>query len=178
MRVADAVWQRIKKETSVVYFVAGGGAMYLVDALGRSGIQCVAHIHEQGAGFAAIGHAMYTNRLAVCLVTSGPGSTNVLSAVAAAWTDSLPVLFISGQAKTSTLVGDSGLRTKGVQEVDIIRMVKPITKEAYQPMSSGLDCLMALDDMILECMHQRRGPCFLSIPLDVQNLPDIQGVNS
>lgn len=169
MRVADAIFARIKKETSVVYFVPGGGCMYLTDALGRSGIPYVAHLHEQGAGFAAIGHAMYTNKLAVCLVTSGPGSANVLTAVAASWMDSVPVLFVSGQAKSSTLVGETGLRTRGIQEIDIIRMVKPITKKAYQPMTSGHDCLMALDDMILECMFQRRGPCFLSIPLDIQN---------
>lgn len=169
-RVADEIFTRLKPVVDCVFMVSGGGAMHLVDALGRSGIPYVAHIHEQGAGFAAIGHAMYTNRLAVCLVTSGPGSTNVLSAVAAAWMDSLPVLFISGQAKTSTLVGDSGLRTKGVQEIDIIKIVKPITKKAYRPMPSGVDCLMALDDMILECMFQRRGPAWLAIPLDIQGM--------
>ena len=169
-RVADAIFERLKSHVTCIYMVSGGGAMHLVDALGRSGIPYVAHIHEAGAGFAAIGHAMYTNKLAVCLITSGPGSTNILTAVAAAWTDSVPVLFISGQAKSSTLVRNSGLRTQGVQEIDIIRMVKPITKKAYQPMSSGIDCLMALDDMILECTHQRRGPCWLAIPLDIQSM--------
>lgn len=144
--------------------------MYLVDALGRSGIKHVATIHEQGAGYMAVGEAMARNKLAVCLVTSGPGATNIMTAVAAAWMDSLPLLVISGQAKTSTLIGATGLRTRGVQELDVVRMVKGITKKAYQPETSAQDCLMALEDMISACKTGRPAPCWLSVPLDVQGM--------
>ena len=168
-RVADKIFERLKQETDCVYFVAGGGAMWLVDALGRSGLQHVAMIHEAGAGFAALGHAMFTNKLGVCLVTSGPGATNAITACAAAWMDSVPVLFLSGQAKTETLVGDTGLRTRGVQEVDIIPMVKPITKVCEQVYDASV-CLRAIDGMIYHCLLGRRGPCWLSIPLDVQGM--------
>jgi len=167
MRIADAIFERLKQETDCVYFVPGGGAMFLCDALGRSGLKHVAMIHEAGAGFAALGHAMYTNRLGVCLVTSGPGSTNAITACAAAWMDSVPVLFLSGQSKTETLVGNTGLRTRGVQEVDIIPMVTPITKMAFQ-VPTGLICMGTLNAMIGDCLRGRRGPAWLSIPLDIQ----------
>lgn len=165
LRTADAIFARLAKETNAVYFVPGGGAMYLVDALGRSGLLHVSMIHEQGAGIAAIGHAM-AGRLGVCLTTSGPGATNAVTACLAAWTDSVSVLFISGQARTEQ-INTSAARAKGLQYADIIRMVKPITKKAYEP-QGGVDCIMALDDMIAACVSGRRGPCWLSVPQDVQ----------
>jgi acetolactate synthase-1/2/3 large subunit len=168
-RIADSIFKRLRSEVSCIYYVSGGGAMHLVDALGRSGIQSVAAIHEMGAGFMAIGHAMATNGLGVCLVTSGPGSTNVITAVAAAWMDSVPVLFISGQAKSTSLVGDSGRRTGGVQEINIIPMVTPITKMAHQLLPDS-DALIWLDEMIDSCTQGRPGPCWLSVPLDVQGM--------
>jgi len=168
MRCADAIFQTVANYTDTVYFIPGGGSMFLVDALGQSGLRAVSSIHEQGAGFEALGHAMQSNGLGVCLTTSGPGATNAITACYAAWTDSVPVLFISGQARTYTLIGETGVRVRGLQEVDIIPMVKVITKKAYQPETSGYDCLLALDDMITACLHGRRGPCWLSVPQDIQ----------
>ena len=138
--------------------------MFLVDALGRSGLRAVSCIHEQGAGFEALGHARVTG-FSCCLVTSGPGVTNAMTACLAAWTDSVPVLFISGQARTDSLRGNT--RARGLQYVNI-DIVRPITKKAYEPMTSAMDALMALDDMILECKSGRRGPCWLSVPQDLQ----------
>lgn len=167
MRVADAIFARLKQETDTVYMLPGGGAMYLVDALGRSGLCYMAMITEHGAGMAALSDAMYRNGLGVCLVTSGPGSTNALTACGAAWTDSVPVLFLSGQAKSETLIGDTGLRTRGVQEIDIVAMTRPITKMAGQP-TRREDVLPTLEQMIALCKAGRPGPCWLSIPLDIQ----------
>ncbi len=144
--------------------------MFLIDALGRSNLRRVAAIHEAGAGAMALGYAMRTGRLGVCLVTSGPGATNAITPCLAAWTDSVPVLFISGQPRTQTLVGNSGLRSRGVQEAPIVEMVKPITKQAYQPETSAHDCMMALENMIRQCQSGRYGPCWLSIPQDVQGM--------
>ncbi len=165
MRIADMIFERLKTETSCVYMVPGGGAMFLADAVGRSGMKYIATIHEQGAGYAALSHGML-GELGVCLVTAGPGATNALTPCAAAWMDSIPVLFISGQPKSSTLIGNSGLRTRGVQELDIVSMATPITKLAYQP--AGLDCMDVLEKMIMLCRDGRAGPCWLSVPLDVQ----------
>jgi acetolactate synthase-1/2/3 large subunit len=169
MRLADAIFERVKRETNTVYFVAGGGAMFLVDALGKSGLNAVAMIHEQGAGVAAIGHAMASGGLGVCLTTSGPGATNAQTACLAAWTDSVPVLFISGQTRTEQITA-SKARARGLQYADIVRMAYPITKKAYEPMNTHYDCLMALDHMIDLCLSGRRGPCWLSVPQDLQGL--------
>lgn len=169
MILADAIWKRLRRETDVVFFVPGGSSMFLVDALGMSGIAHISAIHEQAAGIMAIGYAMTSGKLGVCLTISGPGATNAITPCLAAWNDSIPVLFISGQARTDFLTGD-GLRTHGPQPGDIISMVKPITKLAYEPQTSPHDCMMALDKMIAVCLSGRRGPCWLSVPLDLQGM--------
>ena len=170
MNTAEAVFDILKNYIDTVFFVPGGGSAYLVDALGRSGLKAVSCLHEQGAGFAALGYAQIRNGLGVCLVTSGPGATNAVTPCAAAWTDSVAVLFISGQARSDTLIGDSGLRTRGIQEVDIIPVVETITKRAYQMVKGdGKDDISKwLTDIIDDGLSGRRGPCWLSIPLDVQ----------
>lgn len=167
VRLADAIFQRLKSETDVVFFIPGGSSMFLVDALGHSGIRHVSAIHEQSAGIMALGYAMASGKLGICLTISGPGATNTITPCLAAWNDSVPVLFISGQARTEYL--HTTTRTKGPQPGDIISMVKQITKLAYQPETSGIDCLMALDKMIELCMTGRRGPSWLSVPLDLQS---------
>lgn len=168
MRLSDSIFARLKQETDYIFMVPGGAAMFLVDALGRSGIPHVSALHEQGAGAMALGYAMASGKLGVVLTISGAGAVNAMTPCLAAWSDSVPMLFISGQTSTSLLKGN-GLRTHGLQPADIIPMVKPITKIAYQPETSGHDCLMALDAMIKLCLSGRRGPAWLSIPLDIQS---------
>jgi acetolactate synthase-1/2/3 large subunit len=169
MRVADAILERLKQETDTVFFVPGGGSMFLVDALGRSGLRAVSAIHEQGAGAMALGYAMASGRLGVCLTTSGPGATNALTACLAAWTDSVPVLFISGQARSDTLVGDSKLRSRGLQEAPIIPMARPICKMASEP-PGAQSALAYLEVAIGRCLADRPGPCWLSVPQDIQGM--------
>jgi acetolactate synthase-1/2/3 large subunit len=167
MRVADKIFSILSKHVDTVFFLPGGGAMHLVDALGQSSLNHVSCLHEQGAGFAAVGYAMARDGLGVCLTTSGPGATNSVTACAAAWTDSVPVLFISGQTKTSTLMNGTGLRSRGNQEVDIISMVKGITKVSKQVLTPQ-DAIETLEFMIKECLDGRFGPAWLDIPQDVQ----------
>ena len=167
MKTSDAIFDILKGYVDVVFFVPGGGAMHLVDSLGKSGLRHISALHEQGAGFMALGYAQQRKGLGVCLVTSGPGATNALTPCAAAWMDSIGVLFISGQAKSTTLIGDSGLRVRGVQEVDIINIVRPITKWAERA-STGLHTINFFDAMINTCLDGRQGPCWLDVPLDVQ----------
>ena len=169
MRTADAIWQIISQYADTVFFVPGGQAAFLVDALGKSGLRHISMLHEQGAGFAACGYAQQRKGLGVCLTTSGPGATNAITPCAAAWMDSLPVLFISGQANLNPNVG---LRVRGVQSVDIIPVVNPITKMAVRT-SKVLDeindtPMVWLQMMIYACLHNRPGPCWLDIPLNAQ----------
>ena len=166
MIVADYIFSEVAKYVDTVFFLPGGGSMYLVDALGRSGIKPVTALHEQGAGLMAVGYAML-HGLGVCLVTSGPGSTNAITACAAAWMDSIPVLFISGQARSNTLIGHTKLRTRGMQEVDIVKLVAPITKGFCQ-IAYKRQIEWILPKLITDCMTGRRGPCWLSVPLDIQ----------
>ncbi len=91
--------------------------------------------HEQASAICAEGYAKATNHLGVCMVTTGPGGTNAVTGVAGAWLDSTPTLFISGQVKRPDRMFDKegqplGMRQLGVQEVDIVSIVKPITKYA------------------------------------------------
>ncbi len=168
MRAADAIFDILKQYVDTVFFVPGGGAAFLVDALGRSGLKRVSCLHEQGAGFAAIGYAMARGGLGVCLVTSGPGATNAITPCAAAWMDSVPVLFISGQARSDGLIGDTGLRTRGVQEVDTIALVKPITKGLFRLVPQWEYNIKWAKRLAEICLSDRPGPCWLDVPLDVQ----------
>jgi acetolactate synthase-1/2/3 large subunit len=172
MKVSDAIFDILKQYVDTVFFVPGGHAAHLVDSLGRSGLKAVSALHEQGAGFMAIGYSQARNGLGVCLTTSGPGATNAITPCAAAWMDSVPVLFISGQANSTSLIGNSGLRTRGVQEVDIVSLVKPITKFAIL-FGDGLGAKADVGTMNIYCdyaLQARPGPCWLDVPLDVQGM--------
>jgi len=169
MKISDAIFLYLKRHgVDMVYMLPGGGAMHLVDSLGQSGIPFVACLHEQGAGYAAIGHAMITGKTAVCLVTSGPGATNAVTPCAAAWTDSVPVLFISGQAPTDTL--STGQRCRGPQEIDIMSIVEEITKSVEEPrnIEDARDMIGYVEELFNLTTEGRPGPCWLSVPLDVQ----------
>ena len=165
MNTSDIIFSILKDYTDTVFFVPGGGAAFLVDALGRSGLKHISALHEQGAGFMACGYAMARNGLGVCLVTSGPGATNAITPCAAAWMDSVPVLFISGN---SNLHPDERLRVRGVQAVDIVRIVEPITKNRGRVLMTQL-IRTVVNLHIQECLSDRRGPCWLDVPLNVQS---------
>ena len=166
MKLSDYVIQRVSEKVDTVFFVPGGGAMHLVDSLGRSGLQAVSMLHEQGAAFAAQSYSMY-HGFGVCLVTSGPGATNAITGVAAAWMDSYPLMVISGQAKTDTLKKDMGIRSFGSQEVDIIPVVKSITKYAVSVLD-GNDIQNVMDTAFRESITGRPGPVWIDIPQDIQ----------
>ncbi len=169
MKTSDLIWDIVGKYVDCVFFVPGGGAMHLVDSLGKSGLKHISMLHEQGAGFAACGYAQYRKSLGVCLVTSGPGATNAITPCAAAWMDSIPVLFVSGQAKSTTLIGDTGLRVRGVQEVDIVSLVRPITKRAIRHYPGHPEEIsIILNWLAKECLDGRCGPAWFDVPLDVQ----------
>ena len=118
-----------------VFCVTGGGAMHLNNSLGSNEeVEGVFMLHEQGASVAAESYARIREGIGVCLVTSGPGATNAITGLCGAYMDSIPVIFISGQAKRADLVGDQNIRQFGIQEVDIISMVKPYAKYAVRLM--------------------------------------------
>jgi acetolactate synthase-1/2/3 large subunit len=143
--------------------------MHLVDSVGRSKeIEYVCNLHEQACAIAADAYAQYTNNIGVTLVTTGPGGSNTLTGVAAAWIDSTPCLFLSGQVKREDLIGNRGVRQMGFQELNIIQIVKPITKYAVTVREPDT-IRYHLEKALYLATHGRPGPVWLDIPLDVQS---------
>ena len=131
-RVADYVADFISDAgIKHVFLLPGGGSMHLVDAVGKChGIEVVACLHEQAASISAEAYSRINENLGVAIVTTGPGSTNAITGVVGAWIESVPMIVISGQVKRADMLNDAPLRQNGPQEVDIISMVKKITKYA------------------------------------------------
>jgi acetolactate synthase-1/2/3 large subunit len=173
MRVADWIMKRLADEgLRHMFLLPGGGAMYLNDALAcEPRITPVPCHHEQACGIAAeaygrTGHPDNPG-FGVALVTTGPGATNVVTPVAGAWIDSIPMLVLSGQVKRADRLAGRPLRQGGVQEVDVIPMVKGITKYATtldDPQQVRIKLEMALQIM----RSGRPGPVWIEVPLDVQ----------
>ncbi len=148
--------------------VAGGGAMHLDDAAGaQPGLEVVCTLHEQAAAIAAETYTKVCGELALCLVTTGPGGTNAVTGVAGAWLDSTPMLVVSGQVKRADLVGRTGVRQRGVQEVDIVSIVRPITKYAAL-VDDPATIRRHLEEALWHAKSGRPGPVWLDVPLDVQ----------
>ncbi len=151
-----------------VFCVTGGGAMYMNDSLGsRKDMDGVFMLHEQGAAIATEAYARIREGYGVCLVTSGPGATNALTGLCGAYMDSIPVIFISGQAKRADLKGNLPIRQFGIQEVDIIPMVKEYTKYAVR-IESPEDIRYELEKSAHIAIEGRPGAVWLDIPLDIQ----------
>ncbi len=151
-----------------VFLLPGGGCMHLLDSLGRRNeLNPVCCLHEQAAIIAAEAHAQYTNRPGVALVTTGPGATNAITGVAGAWIDSTPLLVLSGQVKRGDRLQNFGVRQMGIQEVDIVSLVEPITKYAVTVLEPK-QIREHLKKAVYAATTGRKGPVWLDIPLDVQ----------
>ncbi|HEX3718910.1 MAG TPA: thiamine pyrophosphate-binding protein [Verrucomicrobiae bacterium] len=172
-RVADYIFDHLAGVgTKHVFVLTGGGAMFLNDALGKcSRIQYVCCHHEQACAMAAEAYARVSGRVGVVSVTTGPGGINALNGVFGAYTDSIPMLIISGQVKLETCMASyqlPNLRQLGDQEVDIIRMVKGITKYAVF-VNDPKTIRYHLERALHLAESGRPGPCWLDIPVDVQS---------
>jgi len=159
-----------------VFLVTGGGAMHLNEALARcKALEPVCNSHEQASAICAEAYAKATNSLGVAMVTTGPGGTNAVTGVAGAWLDSTPVLFISGQVKRPDRMFDAegkplGMRQLGVQEVDIVSIVHPITKYAVTVLDPNT-IRYHMEKAVYLAQTGRPGPVWIDVPLDVQASP-------
>ncbi|MDO4307549.1 MAG: thiamine pyrophosphate-binding protein [Eubacteriales bacterium] len=123
--------------------------------------------NEQGASFAACGYALAGDRCACAYATSGPGAVNLLSGVANAYFDSLPVVFLTGQLNTYEYEGIPGLRQQGFQEIDIISMAKPITKYCVQ-IREPEKIVEELNKAYRIATTGRKGPVLIDLPMNIQ----------
>ena len=122
-----------KHKINHVFELIGGMITIMVDELHRSdSIQVHSMHHEQGAAFAAEGLARVDGKFGVALATSGPGATNLITGIGSSFFDSVPMLFITGQVNSNEISNNPELRQSGFQEMDIVAMVKPITKYAVR----------------------------------------------
>jgi acetolactate synthase-1/2/3 large subunit len=156
-----------------VFVVTGGGAMHLNDSLARCpDVEFICNHHEQACAIAAENYAKATNGLGVAMVTTGPGGTNAITGLAGAWLDSTPCLFLSGQVKRADLMFTAdgtplGMRQRGPQELDIVSIVKPLTKYAVT-VTDPLSIRYHLEKAYHLATTGRPGPVWIDLPLDVQ----------
>jgi len=170
MKVSDYIFSELAAiGVKDVFTVSGGAAMHLLDSLGTNkDINHISTHHEQAAAMAAEGNARITGKPGVALVTSGPGGTNAMTGVCGAWIDSIPSIYISGQVTSNNLIEGTGLRQFGIQESDIVSMVKSVTKYAVT-IKDPNQVKYHLQKAIHLATTGRPGPVWLDIPLDIQS---------
>ena len=152
-----------------IFTVSGGGSIFLNDALGKSKrIKYICCHHEQAAAMAAESYARMKKSLGVSMVTTGPGGTNAITGIAGAWMDSVPTLTISGQVFLEQTIKGTNLRQLGIQEINIVDIVKPITKYAVMVERSE-DAIYEIQKAIFIANDGRPGPTWVDIPANIQN---------
>ena len=164
MRAADALWKALEAEgVDHVFGIPGGANLPTYDALYDSEITHIQARHEQGAGHAAEGYAKASGKVGVALATSGPGATNLVTAIADAMMDSVPTVFITGQVRTD-LIG-----TDGFQEADVTGITMPVVKHSMLVTDPR-----HITDYIHAAFHiastGRPGPVLVDVPQDLSRV--------
>ena len=172
MKLSDYVFSFLRgKGINTVFYLPGGGCMHLLDSLGSNkGIDAISLLHEQAVAIACEAYANTTGKPGCALVTTGPGSTNTVTGILAAYLDSSPCFFLSGQVKTEDLKSRFGVRSLGSQEADIVTIVSSITKYA-QMITDNSTIRYHLERAWHEMTTGRNGPVLIDIPLDIQGAP-------
>jgi len=161
MNGAQALINSLKIEgVDLVFGYPGGSALPLYDALYDSGITHILTRHEQGAAHAADGYARVTGKVGVCFSTSGPGATNLVTGIATAYMDSVPVVFITAQVSTPLIGRDS------FQEADTTGITTPITKHNFL-IKRPQDLMKAVKEAFYIARTGRPGPVVIDIPKDI-----------
>ena len=177
MKASDAIAKfLIVHKVQTCFELVGGMITHLLDSFAESGqFNIVSMHHEQSAAFAAEGVARHTKgkTIALAMGTSGPGATNLITGIGSCWFDSVPCLFITGQVNTHELKGDRTIRQQGFQELDIVEVVRSLTKYAVRVDNSD-DLLPELHRALSISLSGRQGPVLLDIPNDIQRteIPD------
>ena len=169
MKLSDYVIDFLRaQKVSHIFYLIGGMITHLVDSTVKNqGISCITMHHEQAAAFAAEGYARCSGGLGVAMATSGPGATNLITGIGDCFFDSIPCLFITGQVNTYEGKTDIDVRQAGFQEMDIVSIVKPITKGA-RLVARAEDIRRDLEWAVHLATSGRPGPVLLDIPMNIQ----------
>lgn len=170
MKLSDYVFNYLAKlGIKHIFMIVGGANANLADSLAKNKkLKHICTIQEQGAAMAGESYARITGNMAAVLVTSGPGGTNAITGLNGAWCDSAPVIFISGQVTRAQMTDGKTIRQLGVQQINIIEQVKPVTK--YAAMITEPDTIRYhLEKAAWLAKNSRPGPVWLDIPTDVQH---------
>lgn len=173
IRVADYIALKISEYTDHIFLVTGGGAMHLNDAFGKQKkLKYICCHNEQACSIAAEAYTRVSGKIGAVNVTTGPGGINALNGVFGAWVDSIPMIIISGQVKRVTCLSNYNLNGKlrqlGDQEVDIVSMVKHITKFSVL-VNDPSRIKYYMEKALSLALEGRPGPVWLDIPVDVQS---------
>ena len=171
MRVSDYIVDQIYRTgCEHIFLVTGGGAMYLNDAIVAHGkIKPICNHHEQSCAMGAVAYAKYNNSIGAVCLTTGCGGTNAITGLLDAWQDSVPVIFVSGNVNRVHMA-PTGVRNLGVQEANIIDIVKPITKYSVVVNNPEEICDI-MQKSISIATSGRPGPVWIDVPMDVQGSP-------
>lgn len=177
MKATDALALYLQKHSANhCYEMIGGVTTHIIDSLWQNGGFNITSVHhEQAAAFAAEGVSRRSagKKIGVAIATSGPGATNLITGIGSCWFDSVPCLFLTGQVNTAELKGSRPIRQQGFQELDIVSLVRPITKYAVTVMRAE-DLLPELHVAFSAATSNRQGPVLLDIPNNIQreDIPD------
>jgi acetolactate synthase-1/2/3 large subunit len=179
MKTTDLLAEILKKNNLKNAFgLQGGAVVHIFDSFIKKKIDVTFTHHEQSAALAAVSYAKSVNGIGCAIVTTGPGSTNSITGLLAAWQDSIPVIFISGQARAIHTSYNKKVRQVGTQEVNICDVVKPLTKYATF-INNTKNFQNEIDKAIKIAISGRPGPVWIDIALDIQwqNIKNIKRIN-
>ncbi|PIQ84055.1 MAG: acetolactate synthase, large subunit, biosynthetic type [Candidatus Omnitrophica bacterium CG11_big_fil_rev_8_21_14_0_20_63_9] len=160
MKGAQILVECLKREgVDVVFGIPGGANLPTFDALYKSDIRVILTVHEQGAAHMADGYARATGKVGVCVATSGPGATNLVTGIANAYMDSIPIVALTGQVRTSVIGNDA------FQEADTVGVTRPVTKHSYL-VKDVRDMARAVREAFYIARTGRPGPVLIDLPVD------------
>lgn len=169
MKLSDYIVDYLYKIGIKDYFGYQGTMIaHFIDSIGKNK-NVTNHVcyNEQGAAFAAVGYAKVSGRMGCAYATSGPGAINLMTGIADAYYDSVPVIFITGQLNTYEYTNSDKIRQQGFQESDIVNMVKPVVKYAIK-ITNPYDIAYELEKAVYIATNDRKGPVLIDIPMDIQ----------
>ena len=160
LKGAQILVECLKREgVDIAFGIPGGANLPTFDALYQSDIKVILTVHEQGASHMADGYARATGKVGVCLATSGPGATNLVTGIATACMDSIPMVAITGQVRTSVIGNDA------FQEADTIGITRPVTKHSYL-VKDPRDMARVVKEAFYIARTGRPGPVLIDLPVD------------